>query len=155
MKVSTGKPLLEHVKGTIQHFHLPQTFQALLGLSIHKGQWAVLPAHLPTGIYFHILVSHPQTRSISVHLANTSEQHIKMWCILLLELKDAYQSLGIFLSMGAKWCSRLCKRYLNMSHIIGPTETSLRWHVSIMKFISNLIMCTCHPEISRIPAISC
>lgn len=57
----------------VASFHLPQTFQALLGLSIHKGQHAVLLllAHLPTGVSFHILGFYPQTRSISDHLANT------------------------------------------------------------------------------------
>ena len=83
-------PLLEHATGTV-YFHLPQTLQALLGLSIHQGQQAVLLrlAHLPTGMSFHILGFYPQTRSISDHLANTSEQHTKTWCILVSKLKDA------------------------------------------------------------------
>lgn len=96
IKTFTKNSLLE----TASQIYLPQTFQVPLDLSIHKNQLAVLPVHVLTTVSFHILASQPETRNISGHLANWSEWHTKMWFILLSKLKDAQQSLSIFLGMG-------------------------------------------------------
>ena len=100
IKASTGDPFLKHLTDTILHLYLLETFQALLRFSIHKGQLAVLLAHWPTGVSFHLLVSHPQPGSISSHLANGSEQHTKDVVYFALKTQTWTPIIGFMSSYG-------------------------------------------------------
>lgn len=74
---------------------------------------------------------------------NASEQNTKMWSLLLSN--SQLHTMCFFVWGEAMFYPLQISQH---SQIIRPTETSLRWCISIVSFTSHLITCTCHPNTS-------
>lgn len=103
----------------------------------------MLLAHLPPGISIYLLVPNPKPDVFQVIWQKCIRAEYQNVVYFALKLTVAHH---VFLSRGKAMFYTL--QIPLHSQIIRPTETSLRWRISIVSFISHLITCTCHPNTS-------